>query len=267
MPEPNTDQQQQQTNQPQTVDEKPWYSDEHKSYVETKGWKTPADVITSVQNLEKLVGMDRAGRAIYRPKDENDAEGIKAFRAALGVPEKPEDYNLPVVEGGSPELVGQVASLLHKHGIPAEAGRALLKDYYELEKSWAARDAESMQAAFQKELGELKTEWGGKYEANKEIADRAFKAFGTEAGLTDLERDAIIDAVGLGKAAKLFHAIGTRLGEAGTVDGQQGTGFSNKAAIQQQIDDLRQKRLENKIDQKGFLAEIERLGKMLDAAA
>jgi hypothetical protein len=64
----------------------PWYSDEHKPYVEGKGWKGPNDVITSVRNLETLVGMDRAGRAIYKPKDANDAEGLKAFRTALGVP-------------------------------------------------------------------------------------------------------------------------------------------------------------------------------------
>jgi hypothetical protein len=171
-----------------------------------------------------------------------------------------------VADGGDAKVVAGIAGLLHKHGVPAEAGRQLMADYYAFEKGLLEEQANAFKAQVTQELTTLQGEWGDKFDANKEIADRAFRAFGAQAGIGDAERDAIIETIGLAKAAKLFHAIGSKLGEAQGVTGDT-LDFGSKAAVQKQLDDLRQKRIENKIGQKEYLAEMDRLGKMLDAAA
>ena len=33
-----------------------------KGFIETKGWQSPADAVTSYRNIEKMLGADRAGR-------------------------------------------------------------------------------------------------------------------------------------------------------------------------------------------------------------
>ena len=65
----------------------PWFAGfqnaEAKTFVESKGFKDPESLVTSYANMEKLLGADRAGRTVVLPKDANDAEGLKAFRAKM----------------------------------------------------------------------------------------------------------------------------------------------------------------------------------------
>jgi hypothetical protein len=100
----------------------PWYSEASKPLVEAKGWKTADEAIGAYTNLEKLIGADRAGRTIVKPKDDKDAEGIKAYRAALGVPDSPDKYELPAPSGdGGGDLAKAASQWFHEAGIPREA--------------------------------------------------------------------------------------------------------------------------------------------------
>lgn len=260
-----TDQNQGQPNSGEGSTQPPaWYSDEQKSYVETKGWKAPADVITSVQNLEKLVGMDKAGRAIYKPKDDNDAEGIKAFRTALGVPEKPEDYKLPVPEGGDAAFAGTVAQWFHEAGIPAAAGQKIATAWNDHIAKLVADEEAAAKAEGEKQIAALRSEWGNQFDANAEHARRFLKA----SGLTDDQVVAIEGALGAAQMLKVFHQWGTKVGEASSVDGERKAGFgADKGTIQGKLDELRQRRLENKIGEREYISQVEQLNRQLAAAS
>src|SRR5262245_744719 len=118
--------QQTQSNNNNTTTQQPtaWHGDGLKDYVGTKGWKTADDVISGYQNLEKLPGLQAAGRTIVLPKDDADVDGIKAFRAKLGVPEKVDGYTVPAKFKDTlkdDKLLPHVSAAALKHGIPAKA--------------------------------------------------------------------------------------------------------------------------------------------------
>ena len=121
-----TDQQQQPNSQPTA-----WHGDSHKDFVAGKGWKTGDDAITGYQNLEKLIGAEKAGRSVVLPKDENDVEGNKAFRAKLGVPEKVDGYAIPEAYREALKddaLMPHVAAAALKHGLTPKQYEGFLAD-------------------------------------------------------------------------------------------------------------------------------------------
>src|SRR3989304_4855337 len=77
-------------------------------FVEKKGWKGNADVITSYQNLEKLHGVP-AERIIKLPEKLEGAE-MGVIYNRLGRPEKTESHKIPVPEGaGADFIAGETA--------------------------------------------------------------------------------------------------------------------------------------------------------------
>ncbi len=270
--------QQTQSNSTTTTTTQPppaWYGDTHKDYVGAKGWKTADDVITSNQNLEKLLGADKAGRTVVLPKDDADADGIKAFRAKLGVPEKVDGYALPAKFKDAlkdDKLVPHVAAAALKHGIPAKAFEGFLGDVLEqagvLGKA-ADDEADNNATAA---LDALKAKHGDQYDAKVELGRRLIGQAFTDADGKPLAGEALtakVDALMRGQftaadAIGMFIALGEKVGEPGVGGGQNlgGRGSMTQEAAKAALDELRTKRLENKISEADYLAENERLGKL-----
>lgn len=246
-------------------DPAPWFSDANKDFVSNKGWKSGDDAITSFQNLEKLVGADKAGRTIVLPKDANDAEGIKAFRAKLGVPEKPEDYKLPVPEGDDAAFAGKAAEWFLKHGVPREAAVGIMSDMNAFFHEMLKNDTATLQAESDRQLTELKTKWGDKFDQNSELARRFLRANGWD--------DAYIkryeETFGTADMLSRFHNFGSKMGEHAFAEGDKGGGGFGitPAAAKQQIAELRQKRLDNQVTEKDFHEQMAKLGPIAEKAA
>lgn len=254
---------------PQQQQAAPWFSDTQKDYVSNKGWKAPTDVIDAYTNLEKLVGADRAGRTLVMPKDENDAEGLKAFRAKLGVPESPEKYAVPDALKNDP-LIGDFAKQAHALGIPAKSFDAMMAWVQKAGADQEAALLAQQKAESEKQLNELRTKWGGDFDKNAEFARRFLQS----SGMTKEQMEAVEGAIGTRAMLELFHGWGSKTGEAGFSGGnagdaaRQGGGFAvSKAAVQKQIDELRAKRIANQVSEKDFHAEMAKLGPLLDSAA
>lgn len=234
-----------------------FFSDEQKDYVANKGWKNAAEVITGYQGLEKLLGADKAGRTVVLPKDDNDADGRKAFFAKIGVPEKADGYALPDVLKDDP-LTPAVRESALKHGIPAKALAAFVSDIHAA--ATKAREAEDAKIKGEDDLAlaTLRNEWGNKFDENDALAARYLR----ESGFTDDEMKALKSALGPARFMKQFHALGAKLAEPAPGGGTQGGGGGNLSALQAQkeIEDLRTRRLENKISENEFNTQIERLG-------
>lgn len=211
---PAPDQQQQQ------APAQTWYSgmDElTRGYIEQKGFKDPAAVVSSYQNLEKLMGHDRAGRTMVLPKDDQDTETLGKIYDRLGRPAAPEDYKLPVPEGDQGDFAKVASAKFHELGLSSKQGQALAEWF----NGHGSQLQQQQEAAFERQRDEdfakLEQEWGDQFNTRGEMARRAMR----EAGLTPEEGAMLERTLGVHKAAKAFEFFGKMFSEHG------GKGFEN----------------------------------------
>jgi len=160
-----------------------------KTYLETKGFKSPAEALTALKG--------------YEPPATADA------------------YEIPVPEGESPDFAKAVAPLFHKAGLSATQAKALAEGWNEMQSGQKAAAAQAeadaataAEAAAKREDATLQAEWGKDYTANKEHARRAAMQFlpGDDAAKTafvaELERK-----FGYTATMKMWATIGQGLAE------------------------------------------------------
>jgi hypothetical protein len=177
------------------------------------GLKTPEDAAKKAYNLEKLLGHEKAGRTIVLPKDDADPKEQAEFYAKLGRPEKPEEYELP----GAPEIAGEYAKAMHVAGITKKQAAILAETNNTIELARVKQLEERSNSDFES----LKQEWGGRYDANLELAKRAVQ----DAGLTPEDITAIEVHLGPKKTANLFAHWGKKTTEHTMITGR-GESFS-----------------------------------------
>jgi hypothetical protein len=230
------------------------FGDAHKDYVASKGWKGVDDVITSNKNLESLLGADKAGRGFIWPKDENDAEGHKALRAKLGVPEKADDYQLPLPAGATePDAFLKAVTLeMHKLGVPKSIAQGLAKFVNDYDAN-AMKEAETTsKQQSEQALTELKTEWGSAHDANKGLAVSLM----SEMGFTQEEITAMS---GNAELLRKFHKGAAKLGTKQMAPGQSSGGGVDQATAIAQLEAARAERAAGKITEAAWMAISERL--------
>lgn len=209
--------------------------DAAKGYISNKGWKSPADLFQSYQNLEKMRGVP-AERLLTLPEGD-DPEAWGQVWARLGRPEKPEDYGLQAPEGGSPETVAALAKMMHEAGIPKAQAQKLAAA---MQASGTEMQTAAQQAAAQKseaEFADVRKEWGAAFDAKAEMGRR----YARELGLTQDDLAAMESALGTGKLLRLMAKGGERLGEhaaAGLDGGGKGMGVMTPEAAKSRISAL-----------------------------
>lgn len=230
------------------------YGDAHKEYVTGKGWKGVDDVITSNQNLEKLLGADKAGRGFIWPKDEADTEGIKALHAKLGVPESADKYELPLPAGATePDpFLKAIAGELHKNGVPKVAAQAIAKFVNEYDANAVKESETAQKQQADQALAALKTEWGTAHEANTGLAVTLM----SEMGFTQEEITAM---KGSAELLKKFHAGASKLGAKSMVQGDGGSGGMSQMAAREKLEAKRAERSQGKISERDWLEISEKL--------
>lgn len=129
-------------------------------------YKTPEELAGAYVNLEKRFGIDPA-RRIDLPADPNDAEGMRAVYAKLGLPEKADGYGLKMPDGATDSdkaTLAGFADTAHKLGLPPSMAKGLF-DW------WAQQGADQVtaqEAAVTERVRTgneaLKTEFGQAYE-------------------------------------------------------------------------------------------------------
>jgi hypothetical protein len=212
---------------------------------------------------KKLIGAERAGRTLVKPKDDKDVEGIKAFRSGLGVPEKPEDYGLPVPEGGDPNFAKTASAWFHENGVPKDAAQKIAGKWNEHVKTEMDAIDKQLQANSEKELGELKTKWGDKAQANEEHARRFMKAI----GWNDDQVKKFESAMGTAFMLEHFNTLGQKMGEAGFLKGDgHGGGGVTKDQAKQKVAELNASRTAGTITAAEFQTQMEKYGPIANAA-
>lgn len=241
----------------------PWFSDAHKDFVASKGWKSGDDAIQGYINAEKLIGAEKAGRTLVLPKDDNDADGIRSFRSKLGVPESASGYKTPDTLKDDP-LWSQATAAAHKHGIPAKAFDSFMQDVMAAATAQTEKADTEAKATSERTLGEIKAKYGDKYEAKVALGQRLVEKLWPGATQADIDArtvrlEKIEKAFGTADMMELFILLGEKVGEPAP-GGNENRGGNNAASAQQKIDELRARRLKNEISEKDYLSELEKLG-------
>lgn len=223
--------------QPSTTET--WYGgmpDEVRGLVETKGWKSPEDVVQSYTNLEKMLGADKAGRGLVLPKDDADQTEWDMVYDRLGRPKTPEEYNLPVPDGDTGQFAKIARDKFHELGITAKQAESLA-DWWNNQQSQMQNDMLNQQSQnTEMEMEVLKSEWGKSYDENIENARRAARTF----NIDEQSLEKIEQALGTRDMLKMFADIGKSMSEDSFVDNTKASGFgTSPEAARVQLDRLK----------------------------
>jgi hypothetical protein len=180
----------------------PWFGDSHAQLVQTKGWKSADDVLTSYSQLEKHMGAP-ADRLIRLP-EKPDAPEWGEIRKKVGwaAPEKPEDYGIQVPEGGNADYVSAMTKAFHEAGVPKDTAAKIAQANNEFIANLMKAQGEQQTAARTEAIKA----------ADKLIADR----FGEKA--PKMQEAMLREAVRLGIKAEEMEALEADLADAGHLD-------------------------------------------------
>jgi hypothetical protein len=177
------------------------------------------------------------GKAIVIPDEKAKPEEVAAFWNKVGKPEKADGYqitkpaDLPETIPYNPEMEAMFRKFAHENNYTKAQAEKAWNWYFSLakeghavtEKQKAEAEAESVRVR-DEAVTKLKTEWGTKFDVNKEIATKAWKTFGK--GFEDL-LEKVIDGVKLGDHPafmKAFNSIGAKMMDDKATFGEGGGG-------------------------------------------
>lgn len=185
----------------------------------------------------------RLENAVTIPGDSATDEERKTFYSKLGVPEKPEDYELDQadIEAEADRMFRQV--MLNSR-IPKREAKGIHKAFVDMITQGKAAQAKAQadretaeKAALDQAVNSLKDTWKGDvYKVNSELAKRAYKAFAKEAGFTDADMEAF-ETIKIGEnlclgdsplMLRIFHAISTKISD-DQMGGDRGGGGGAKS--------------------------------------
>jgi len=195
-----------------------------RSFVETKGWRSPGDVLQSYRHLERLVG----GNTVRLPGAEATPEEVTAFWSQLGRPDSPDQYDIPApqdMEAYSVELADWFRAAAHECHMPAEMARRFHDKYVEKFISETSQLNAELAAEQQRATAELQAAWGPSYDRKRALADRALRALGGERLIEELRVSGLSASPALAEA---FAAAGEQLySEDGFLEAGDSKGFGH----------------------------------------
>ena len=197
--------------------EQPWFQGadaETTGYIQNRGLdkmkphEAALATIKAHREAEKFLGAGTE-RIVRLPKDANDAEGRNALYNRIGRPEKPEGYDFAGIEGVDESFTKFVAPLFHNNGVTKDAAREITKSLLSEATRQETEATKAREVQLTVERDALLKDWGGAAEANLVVAQNAFKKL----GITEEQSKAIEQVLGFGKTMKMFHDLGTKIGE------------------------------------------------------
>ena len=216
----------------------PWnagFDEDTQAYVGVKGWQSPADLLTSYRNLEKFAGGSKA--LVELPGEDADPQKINEFYAKLGRPDSPDKYDLKMPADADPKVTEFYKTLAHKHGLSAKQAVGLYGEWNEFVTGLGQQSEAEMQATSEREVLDVKKEWGQAFEQNLDAGRRAAAALGYD----QAKLDAMEAKLGTAETLRLFATLGSKMGEDSFAGGErEGSSFAlSPATAKQQIADLK----------------------------
>lgn len=158
-----------------------WYTrfDELQPYAASLAkFRRPEALAKSYAHLERMRGYP----------DPADTRRMADFRAAVGLPDRAEDYTLTRPEdtpdeAWDDELAATLAKVAYEYGVPAPAMAALSERYVGESKRMLEACRAHEQAAIEQADARLQEEWGRQYESNMRTVGNFLHELGNQAGV------------------------------------------------------------------------------------
>lgn len=226
----NQDQVNPQGNQDQSVS-LGWRSalpDEFKEHEFVKDCQKPGDFVKRAIDTKAELDALQAKMANSIPKlPENPTpEQVKAFKDALGVPEKAEAYEFKPAEGvtHSPEMVAFARDIFFKAGLNQEQAEVITQGWDAFMSALEKGQADAVKAAKEKAEADLKKELGDQFNETVALSQRLWaKHMGQEFN-SFLEETKLNDGTALGNhplLIRFFSKLSRLTGEDKTPPGTQ----------------------------------------------
>lgn len=161
-------------------------------------YKDFTSLAKSYGELQSLLG--KKSSAVNIPTEQSSPEEVAAFRKALGIPEKPEEYQfkpeqLPEGVDWNDEQAKAFAAIAHKHHIPPAA----MKELAALQVATEAARAQEMGRQIEAELSQgkqaLQQAWGQNFEKNLNTSARVAKSIGLDPNSPGLRDPNVVQAL------------------------------------------------------------------------
>lgn len=190
------------------------FSDDHKSYIQNKGFKTPAEVLESYRNFEKLQGVPQ-DRLLKLPENMDTPEG-RAIWERLGRPKDSKDYSIDLPkENPDPKLADWLRTVADEGNFTQRQVETLVKKWNERQGATHKAFTDESTAASVVQEQKLKTDWGAAFDQNINIAKSAVQTMKWDQKTVD----ALQSSIGYDGVMKLLHQLGTATGEHNFVNG------------------------------------------------
>ena len=175
----------------------------------------------------------KVGKSIAVPGENATAEELAAYRKAIGVPEKPEDYKLEakdLPEGVKldEKLTAEFRAKAHELGMSQAGAEKLFAWYNQQVVGSLKASVESQKATVEAWQKTVRDQWGQNYEPNVRLARRAFAAFGGK------ELAEFMDKTGAGEnpaVLEAFRAIGAAISESKLIEPKGAPGRKSDADV------------------------------------
>lgn len=173
--------------------------------VNDRQWKSPADLLKSYTNLEKLTGVP-PDKLIRLPKD-NDPKAWDEVYKKLGRPEAADKYTIPVPEGQPNDFAKKAGEWFFEAGLPQAAVTKIAEKWNSFMSEQQTAATTQMEQENQIQIADLKKAWGPDYDKNAEVVDRAAESF----GMNQDQLSALKQVMGPKGAMEFLHKIGSKI--------------------------------------------------------
>lgn len=182
-------------------------SEEDKGFIQSSKYTDASAIIKSLRDTKAYVGADKNTIIkIPKPADDGSVDYSEVFKT-LGRPDDASGYGFEETDFSK-----VAAPKLFELGITKAQADGLSKMLEDWNATTASGQAEAAEQARAKGVEALKKSWGADFEVNNEVAAKAVRELSEAAGLTKEDFDKIEDLIGVEKAVKMFHAVGTKDG-------------------------------------------------------
>lgn len=139
---------------------------------------SPVDAIKVIQDLRT-----QNSQRIKVPGEGATEEDLAKYRKAIGVPDKPDGYEVTLPDGlqmteADQAVLSQIAPIAHETGVPKEAFNKFVGKYLELSKQAEQQAIQTINQFGEQAEKQLKREWQGEYDRNVNLAGRLAETIG-----------------------------------------------------------------------------------------
>jgi len=205
-----------------------------RGWAEAKGMQNvqPGDVLRSYQNLEKVMGADKAGRTVVLPGPDADEATRNEFYTKLGRPDAADKYELPVPEGDDGAMAEWGSGVFFEAGLTAAQAQIVSERWNEKMAGLQQQASDASQATAQEAEQQLRRDWGAAYDRKMNGIDEAANRL----GMNQDQLQGLRSSMGPVAALQFVDGLAGKLGEADMdTGGDNQNGTLTPAAAQEAL--------------------------------